>query len=267
MAGNNWWDNTPSSAYGAYAGNFNGYQDTEKGNVYSFAQGTPLGLPSAATYDPNYSTQYSAVYDTPSGKAYNFMHIANRLYGQKTPVPEPAGFHFADVVHLPGSYTGTTVTGLQHSFVEVDAPGTGVAELGVYDTAAHAFQRDAGGDIAPGSWAHIFQMANGGQPAAGVGSGSSGGGLPQGGIDNVPILGGIVRGGGDTAGAVSNAPGAAAGAAGAVIGGTIGPVVHQAGLTLQRAGLAAGLAAAGVLALALAARKQIAAGAEMAAMA
>lgn len=156
MASSNWWQDTPSSPYGAYAGRWGNYTDYEKGNVYSYPAGTALGLPAAATYDPRYSTQYNAVYDLPNGLALSFMHIKNLLYGVTKPTPEPAGFQFATDPNLPSNYTGQTVTGLSHFFVESDRPGTGVVEMGVYNTPAQAFMRDNGGDIAPSQWPSIL---------------------------------------------------------------------------------------------------------------
>jgi len=158
-----WWDGAPSSAYGADAGWFGNFHDFEKGNVYSMSDGTPLALPANATYNPAYSTQYSAVYDTADGHAMSFMHIKNLLYGTTKPTPEAAGFQFAVDSHMPSGqwYTGTTADGKRSlPMVEVDAPGTAVVEFGMFDTAAHAFARNSGGDIAPSSWPSIFSAAN-----------------------------------------------------------------------------------------------------------
>jgi hypothetical protein len=167
----NWWDEgfvSPVGHYGADAGWFGSFHDIERGNVYSMADGTPLTLPANATYNPDYSTQYSAVYDTADGHALSFMHIKNLLYGTTKPTPEPAGFQFAIDNHMPSNqwYTGTTIDGKRSlPMVEVDAPGTGVVELGVFDTDAHAFVRNNGGDIAPSRWPAILGAAGSGSGA------------------------------------------------------------------------------------------------------
>jgi len=175
---NNWWEAVPSSPYGNDAGWFGNYHDIERGNVYSMTENTPLNLPTAATYDPRYSTQYSAVYETADGHALNFMHISNLLYGTKVATPEPAGYQFATDPHLPANYTGTTVDGKSFNFDEVDAPGTGVVEFGIFDTPAHAFAHNSGGSLPPSAWGPIL-AGTGATASSGANGGRTAGPAPS----------------------------------------------------------------------------------------
>jgi len=248
MADTAWWQRTPSNPYGAYGGTYGSYHDTEQGNVYDVTPGAALGLPSAGTYDPGHSTQYSAVYDLPGGDVFNVIHIHNNLYGQTSPLAEPAGFAFATgdaSLSDLGSYTGTTVDGKSAWFVQNSRHGTAIAEADVYDTPDHALYHDTSGtSVAPSGWPAIFARATAASGQGGAAPGPTPQPQPQWGGGNIPIVGGLGDGIGNVAGGIG---GAAGNVGGAVTG--VGSGIGGAISSLPRVGLTAlfAIAALGLL--------------------
>ena len=168
-----------------------GYQDVEKGVVLSGSGA--IRLPTTAIYSAEYSGPYESIFNLPTGGALDFMHIDAARYanGQTLPAGTVVG-----TTGPAGSYSETTLGGLTKTMHN----SANVVEVGLYDTAADAFQRDTPGDpynpngsVNPVPWftALAGGVAPNGMPTASMPSGgASTGGTVTGGTagTGTPLL-------------------------------------------------------------------------------
>lgn len=252
----NWWDAPIAQPYGAATDIYfsNGAQDIEKGNVYRVKAGTPVNLPLSGKIV--WEDAQHMVVQTSKG-FLNFLHINPTI---PTGAQVAPGQTIGEVSNLVGN-SGTLPDG--HFYVETG----NVLEAGLYSDEQTAINRDnyVNRVDQPHDFTNIenpnalfgtFDALWKAHP--GSARGVTGGNPPsQNGDIHIQVGPWPVTIPNPTAG-IENAVGTGINNAVGGVEGAVGSAVHTAGQTLARYALAAGLAAAGLVLIVLAFKKQIA---------